>query len=127
VVVLHADLFLENILFHPKGQCISIGERLKDGTMVLAGYCYEHSDNLSMQRTTAFLSAYQHILPFTSFEREHFATFLRYSLLSIACERWYRLNLRFPDCRRSDSHLPVLRRMDHKHGWREMTRLMCQI
>jgi Ser/Thr protein kinase RdoA (MazF antagonist) len=120
VAILHGDLFLENILFQPDGEldaiidweCICIGERLMDVTMTLVGCCYDSTDTLSISHATAFLSSYQNILSLTSREREYFETFLCYSLLSIACYRWHRFNVRFPADHRSTSYLPMLKRLN---------------
>ena len=120
LAILHGDLFLENMLFQPDGkldaiidwECICIGERLMDVTMALVGCCYDSTDTLSIPRATAFLSTYGNIVSLTSREREYFGTFLCYSLLSIACYRWHRFNVRFPADRRSDSYLPMLKRLN---------------
>jgi Ser/Thr protein kinase RdoA (MazF antagonist) len=103
VAILHGDLFLENILFQLNGEldavvdweCISIGERLS---------------------ASAFLSSYQNILSLTSSERKYFEMFLRYSLLSIACYRWYRFNVRFPADHRSTSYLTILKRANTSYS-----------
>jgi fructosamine-3-kinase len=123
LAILHGDIFLENILFRSNGELdaivdredICVGERLIDVTMTLVGCCYDNTDTLSIPRATAFLSAYQDILRLTSCERKYFETFLRYSLLSIACFRWYRFNVEFPSDDRSNSYLPMVKRMNDIH------------
>lgn len=120
LAILHGDIFLENVLFRKDGEVdaiidweyISIGERLIDVTMTIVGCCYHNNDSLSIDRTKAFLSAYQKILPFTSCERNCFVTFLRYSLLSIACYRWYRFNVQFPLDERANSYLSMIKRIN---------------
>ncbi len=115
--LLHADLFLDNVLFNGD-QMVAILDfeegcydvLLIDVAMTIIGCCYTPQHELNLKAAHRFLDAYNALRPLTEREREHLGCFVDYAALSIAFWRFRQFNIRRPDVHRANTYQEMLTR-----------------
>ena len=97
--LIHADLFLDNVLFRD-GQVAAILDfeeacqymLLFDLGMAIVGCCQE-AGQISVSQAKHFIAGYQSVRPLNKNEQEALPNFIRYGAASTACWRYWKFNL----------------------------------
>jgi len=103
--MLHGDLFADNIMFDHNGDLLAvvdweeicIGPLILDLAMTVIGCCYHpNSTHLNVEVFQEIAASYDRERKLPEEEKESFAAFIKFSLLSIAFWRFRQFNVKLP-------------------------------